>query len=67
LTLVNMFRITGLAVTAYCCPQYTEINHYFVFKVAAWIIIFILWLIWFNRFSPFSKSKTQKIQNTNSN
>jgi exosortase/archaeosortase family protein len=67
LTLVNMLRITGLAITAFCCPQYSDINHYFVFKVAAWIIIFILWLIWFNRFSPFPKSKKQQSQKENSN
>ncbi len=57
LTFVNMLRISGLAVTAYCCPEYSDINHYFIFKIAAWIIIFILWLIWFNKFSPFGNKK----------
>ena len=57
ITFVNVLRISGLAITAYCCPQYSDINHYLVFKVIAWIVIFILWIIWFNRFSPLSKKK----------
>jgi len=52
---VNILRISGLAITAYCCPEYSDINHYIIFKIVAWIVIFILWVIWFNRFSPFSK------------
>ncbi len=57
ITIVNILRISGLAITAYCCPEYSDINHYLVFKIAAWIVIFLLWVIWFNRFSPFSKKK----------
>ncbi len=52
----NVLRISGLAVTAYCCPEYSDINHHFIFKLVAWIIIFLLWIIWFNKFSL--KSKT---------
>jgi len=51
---VNVLRISGLAITAYCCPEYSDINHYLVFKIVAWGVIFILWKIWFNRFSPFA-------------
>ena len=50
LTLVNVFRIAGLAVTAECCPEYSDINHYLYFKYAAWSVIFILWYIWINKF-----------------
>lgn len=57
ITFVNMLRISGLAITAYCCPQYSDVNHYVVFKIVAWIVIFILWLIWFNRFSPFANKR----------
>ncbi len=66
LTFVNMLRISGLAVTAYCCPEYSDINHYFVFKVAAFIIIFVLWLIWFNKFSPFIRPKLKQGQKESS-
>ncbi len=54
---VNMLRISGLAITSYCCPEYSDINHYVIFQIAAYIVIFILWIIWFNRFSPFVKKK----------
>lgn len=55
LIFVNVLRISGLAITAYCCPQYSDINHYVVFKIVAWIVIFFLWVIWFNKFSSFTK------------
>lgn len=57
ITIVNLLRISGLAITAYCCPEYSDINHYLVFKIAAWIVIFLLWVIWFNKFSPFTEKK----------
>ena len=60
ITFVNILRISGLAITAYCCPEYSNINHHLVFKIAAWIVIFVLWMIWFNRFSPFVKNKETK-------
>lgn len=60
ITFVNILRISGLAITAYCCPEYSDINHYLVFKIVAWAVIFILWVIWFNRFSPFAKKKKNK-------
>ncbi len=50
LTFINVLRISGLAITAYCCPQYSDVNHYFIFKTFAWAAIFILWTIWFNKF-----------------
>lgn len=61
ITLVNIIRISGLAIISYCCEEYVDINHHFVFKIAAWIVIFILWVIWFNKFL-FSK-KRPKLQN----
>ena len=57
ITIVNILRISGLAITAYCCPEYSDINHYLVFKIVSWIIIFLMWVIWFNKFSPFVKKK----------
>jgi exosortase/archaeosortase family protein len=61
ITIVNILRISGLAITAYCCPEYSDINHYLIFKIAAWAVIFILWVFWFNKFSPFSKKKENNI------
>ncbi len=60
ITFVNILRISGLAITAYCCPEYSEVNHHLVFKIVAWGVIFILWKIWFDKFSPFSNKSNQK-------
>ncbi len=65
ITFINVLRISGLAITAYCCPQYSDINHYLVFKIVAWSVIFILWVIWFNRFSPFKKEKNKPPEKIN--
>lgn len=64
LVFVNILRISGLAIIAYCCPEYSDINHHFVFKIAAWGVIFLLWVIWFKRFSNTKKTSpnTQKKQ-----
>lgn len=51
LVFANVLRISGLAITAYCCPEYSDINHYFVFKIVAWAIIFLMWMWWFNKFA----------------
>jgi len=51
LIFVNVLRISGLAITAYCCPEYSDINHYVVFKIVAWIVIFLLWMWWINKFA----------------
>jgi len=57
LIFINILRITGLAIVAYCCPEYSDVNHYVVFKYAAWSVILILWLIWINKFSPVKLKK----------
>lgn len=63
ITLVNIMRISGLAITAYCCPQYSDINHYLIFKIVAWAVIFLMWVFWFNHFSPFSKQQKKRKHN----
>jgi len=60
ITFVNILRISGLAITAYCCPEYSDINHHYLFKLVAWIVIFILWVIWFNKFGMPSKQNSAK-------
>jgi len=66
LILVNIIRISGLAIIAHCCPEYSDVNHHVIFKYTAWAVIFIMWIIWLNKFSPFStkKKKTQKVNSS---
>ncbi|MEA2041964.1 MAG: hypothetical protein U9N85_05365 [Bacteroidota bacterium] len=49
--LINIIRISALAYIALCCPEYSDINHYIIFKGVAWIAIFVMWSIWINKFS----------------
>jgi exosortase/archaeosortase family protein len=61
ITFVNIIRISGLAITAHCCTEYLDINHHFVFKISAWIVIFFLWVIWFKKYmNPKKKTNIQK-------
>lgn len=55
LIILNIFRISALTIIAHCCPEYSDVNHYIIFKYTAWVFIFIMWVIWLNKFSPFSK------------
>ena len=57
LIFVNILRISGLAIIYKCCPEHGDINHYFVFKIAAWSVIFLLWAIWINKFIIIKKKK----------
>ncbi len=58
LIIVNILRISGLAIINDCCPDsQTGINNHDVFKYAAWGAIVILWYIWINKFSPVAKKK----------
>ncbi len=59
LIFVNILRISGLAIVAYCCPEYSDVNHHIIFKYTAWAVILILWIIWINKFSPVKLKKSK--------
>lgn len=59
---LNVFRIAGLAITDYCCPEKLDFNHHFVFKIITYISIFFLWVWWVQRYSVFAKTKKKKIK-----
>lgn len=63
LILVNVARISALAIIADCCPKYSDINHHFVFKIVAWAVIFALWAVWINKFGTI-KLKTNRHRDT---
>ena len=60
ITIINIFRISGLTYIALCCPEYSDINHYFIFKGVAWITILFMWGIWVNKFSNIKTKKNIK-------
>jgi len=56
--ILNVLRITALAITQYCCPERLDFNHHFLFKIIVYVIILILWIIWINKYSEI-KSKSE--------
>jgi exosortase/archaeosortase family protein len=44
--LLNVLRITALAIIDYCCPQYLDINHHYIFKVIVYAAILFMWWLW---------------------
>ncbi len=47
--LLNILRISGLAITQYCCPQYLDINHHLIFKYLVYAVILLMWYLWLRR------------------
>jgi exosortase/archaeosortase family protein len=44
--MLNILRITGLALTEYCCPKYLDINHHLIFKYIVYSAILLMWYLW---------------------
>jgi len=46
ITILNIIRLGGMAMTIKCCPEYVDFNHHYAFKVVVFGFIFLLWYIW---------------------
>ncbi len=57
---INVVRIASLTYISYRYPEHLDFNHYVVFRVVAWIAIFIMWGIWFNRLSGMKNKKSKE-------
>ncbi len=44
--ILNVLRISALAIIELCCPQYLQINHHYVFKIIVYAVIVLMWAIW---------------------
>jgi len=49
--LLNILRISALAIMALEYPQYLDFNHKYTFVIIVYGAIFWLWLVWINRFA----------------
>jgi len=58
--MLNILRISGLAITDYCCREKLDFNHHYVFKIITYSVIFLLWVWWVQRYSIFAKAKSKK-------
>ncbi len=59
--ILNILRVTALAMIANSYPQYLNFNHTFTFTFLIYSFIFLLWIIWVNRFAnPINQADHEK-------
>ncbi len=51
LELLNVFRVTGLAILDTHSRTWTEFNHTYTFNIIIYAYIFMLWMMWVNKFA----------------
>ena len=56
LHLINVLRITALAIINYYTPQYLDFNHNYTFTLIVYSCVFFLWIIWVKKFSSIRKT-----------
>jgi exosortase family protein XrtF len=56
--LLNILRVTALAIIANYSPASLDFNHTYTFTFLVYAFIFMLWMIWVNKFS--SKTSPQE-------
>lgn len=44
--ILNIFRLSGLAILTDCCFEQVEFNHHYVFKIVVFGAILLLWYFW---------------------
>ena len=49
--ILNILRVTALAVIANSYPQYLNFNHTYTFTFLVYLFIFWLWILWVNKFA----------------
>ncbi len=59
--IINILRVTALALIANYAPAYLDFNHSYTFTFLVYTYIFLLWVWWVNRFAG---NLTQKVEHT---
>jgi exosortase family protein XrtF len=49
--LLNVLRVTALALIQYYAPQYLEFNHTYTFTIIVYGFVFALWYLWATKLS----------------
>ena len=44
--ILNILRLSGMALITLCCPEHIDINHHYIFKIAVFGAIFFMWYLW---------------------
>ena len=56
---INILRITGLVLVAKNWPQYMYINHHYVFKGVAYVLVIVLFIQYMNRLGKSKKKSSE--------
>jgi exosortase family protein XrtF len=54
--ILNILRVTALALIANSYPAYLNFNHTYTFTFLVYAFIFFLWMVWVNKFSLKAKA-----------
>ncbi len=54
---INVVRVVALAVNAQYSPTTFDFNHRYVYQIAVYLFIFLLWQFWVRRFSGLVATK----------
>ncbi len=57
LQLLNVLRVSGLAILDTHSRAWTEFNHTYTFNIIIYGYIFFLWMLWVNKFSTTATAK----------
>jgi exosortase/archaeosortase family protein len=63
INLINIIRISALALTLKYAPEYFNINHHAIFQYTVLILTFIMWYFWIKKLA--NKKVTKKERNKN--
>ena len=58
INLVNVLRVTALAINAHYYSHTVEFNHKYTFTIIVYAVIFALWMLWIKRLSGLNKYAT---------
>lgn len=57
--ILNILRITALALIAFYKPDLLDFNHTYTFTFIVYGYIFFLWMLWTNKFSAKTRNETK--------
>jgi exosortase/archaeosortase family protein len=46
INILNIIRLSAIAILTECCPEKVEFNHHYVFKIVVFSCILLMWYIW---------------------
>ena len=61
INILNIFRLSALAIISKCCPEHVEFNHHYIFKIVVFAFTLLLWYFWIFKLSNPAKKAEKKL------